>query len=91
MRQQRLARRLDGRVSRHNSQTPFHFTIPTDTRNAWYVLRWKRAVQSLDTMAAGPADQESEAQPAPPAGESATSSAADGNKKEKVSIDMDEL
>ena len=44
-------------------------------------------------MAVGPADQESEAQPAAPAGESAASSrsAAEGNKKEKVSIDMDEL
>lgn len=42
-------------------------------------------------MAVGPADRESEAQPAAPAGESAASSAAEGNKKEKVSIDMDEL
>ena len=71
--------------------TPSHFTKATDTRNTLYVLRWTRAVQSLDTMAVVHAGQESEPNPAAPAGESAASSQAEGGKKTKVSIDMDEL
>ena len=92
VRQQRLARRLGERLAAFGRRsTPSHFTKATDTRNTLYVLRWKRAVQSLDTMAVVHAGQESEPKPAAPAVESAASSQAEGGKKTKVSIDMDEL